>query len=41
MLWNLTVRETMLFAAKLRLPQSIPLSEKVCIMLDQLPLESE
>ncbi|KAG5177382.1 ATP-binding cassette superfamily [Tribonema minus] len=28
MLWNLTVRETMLFAAKLRLPQSIPLSEK-------------
>mmetsp|Transcript_10082 Transcript_10082/g.15181 ORF Transcript_10082/g.15181 Transcript_10082/m.15181 type:complete len:661 (+) Transcript_10082:84-2066(+) len=28
MLWNLTVRETMLFAAKLRLPQKIPEHEK-------------
>lgn len=27
-LWNLTVRETVLFAAKLKMPQSIPLSEK-------------
>jgi ABC-type multidrug transport system ATPase subunit len=28
LLWNLTVRETILFAAKLRLPQSMPMAEK-------------
>ncbi|CAM9949138.1 unnamed protein product, partial [Phaeothamnion confervicola] len=28
MLWNLTVRETVLFAAKLRLPQSMPEEQK-------------